>query len=290
MEEYMNLYKYQGQEEDHYTHVLISILSYNNYQIIEPFVKNLLKDKSKNFNFSNSFTKVRKKACPQESKPLEFVIGIAPYINSTPPSELEDNSGSIPDAWICGENFNLLFEFKIRGTLDKGQISAHKKLLSSKDTKVLEYNWNEVTDSLQKIELDDPVIFFLVQSFIEVIPNFKSKRRSSGMPKQIISNINKENELHFIITGSKLSKNYTVDKVYSSETVQLNQSLNGIQEARRFIAKYILNNYNELPVDFIGQETIINDYCIVPGRNMKKNQWNQWRIGAFLNQKSGGEL
>ncbi|MGF3103681.1 hypothetical protein [Rossellomorea sp. DUT-2] len=279
----MNLFKYQGQEEDHYTHILMSILSYNNYQIIEPFLKNLLKDESDNLNFNNTFAKVRKKFCPQDPKLLEYVIGIAPYKNSFSSSDLEDNSGSIPDAWICGENFNLLFEFKIRGMLDKGQISAHKKLLSSKDTEVLEYNWNDVKDSLQKIELSDSVLSYLVQSFIEVIPSFKSKRRSSGMPKQIISHINKENELHFIITGSKLSMNYSVDKVYNGKSIQLNQLVNGIQEARRFIASFVLSNYNELPIEFIGQETIINDYCVVPGRSKKKNQWNQWRIGAFLN-------
>jgi hypothetical protein len=279
----MNLFKYQGQEEDHYTHILMSILSYNNYQIIEPFLKNLLKDESDNLNFNNTFAKVRKKFCPQDSKTIEFVVGIAPYINNTSPSDLEDNSGSIPDAWICGENFNLLFEFKIRGTLDKGQIASHKKLLSSKETEVLELNWNDIRDSLKKIELNDPVLIFLVQAFIEVIPDFKSKRRSSGMPKQIISHINREKELHFIITGSKLTKNYSVEKVYNGETTQLNQSLIGIQEARRFIATYVLSNYNELQINSVGQETVINDYCVVPGRSIKKNQWNQWRIGAFLN-------
>jgi hypothetical protein len=65
----------------------MSILNYNNNQIIKPFLQNLLKDKSKNLNFSNSFTKVRKKACPQDSKPLEFVIvshliKAAPYLQT----------------------------------------------------------------------------------------------------------------------------------------------------------------------------------------------------------------
>ncbi|UXH44428.1 hypothetical protein N5C46_22895 [Rossellomorea vietnamensis] len=279
----MNLFKYQGQEEDHYTHILASILSYNNFQVVEPFLENLLKERAINLNFKQVLIMTRKRICPQEEKPFEYIIGIAPYKNIATASKLEDNSGSIPDAWIYGENFNLLFEFKIRGALDKGQISAHKKLLSSKDSEVLEYNWNDVKDSLQKIELNDPVLFYLVQSFIEVIPSFKSKRRSSGMPKQIISQINKENELHFIITGSRVSKNYSLDKVYKGEKIQLNRALNGIQEARRFIAKYVLSNYYDLPIEFIGQETVINDYCVVPGRSMKKNQWNQWRIGAFLN-------
>lgn len=125
----LNILEYQGQEEDHYTHVLMCILDYKNQLILPQFIKGLIPQEATKFQYSNLSIHTRTKYCPQPPKKYGYVIGIAPYRSGLTHSELEDNSGSIPDAWICGENFNLLFEFKIRGALDEGQISAHKRLL-----------------------------------------------------------------------------------------------------------------------------------------------------------------
>jgi hypothetical protein len=73
-----------------------------------------------------------------------------------------------------------------------------------------------------------------------------------------------------------------VEQVYKDEKIILNNTLKGIQEARRFIANYVFTNKNQIPLYFDGLYTEISDYCVVPGRTQKKNQWNQWRLGAFL--------
>ncbi len=278
----MNIFQYQGQEEDHYTHILMSILSYKNHLVLPQFVKCLLKEEAKAFDFSGLSTHTRKKFCPEGAKKYEYIIGIAPYTGGIKHSQLEDNSGSIPDAWVCGENFNLLFEFKIRGSLDEGQITAHKKLLMKEDVRVIRLTWDNIMGCLEKIEVHDEVLFYLIQNFLKVENNFRSKRGSSGMPKEVISAINLKDKLHFIITGSKTHKPYKVEKVYGNETKLLNGNLSGITVARRYIAQYV-NEYKDLlPIDYKGDATIISDFCVAPGRAEKKNEWNQWRLGSFL--------
>jgi hypothetical protein len=177
-----------------------------------------------------------------------------------------------------------LFEFKIRGYLDESQISAHKKLLSP-HAKVIRLQWVDVTNALLNILTNEPINDiekFLITNFLEVSKKFKQKRRSSGMPPQIISHTKKENELYFIITGSKSLGVYTVDKVFNNEVERINSSLNGIQSARRWIAKYVIENKENLPLNYQGEQTIINDYCVAPGRPEKKNVWNQWRLGSMI--------
>lgn len=279
----MNLFQYQGQEEDHYTNILMNILGRNSCQLVNGFLKALIPEQASKFNFQDLHLDIRKKYCPREIKKYEFIIGVAPYkqaINNR--NTYEDNSGSIPDAWICGENFNLLFEFKIRGTLDESQLSAHQKLLGE-GCEIIRLQWTHVISALKTVYIEDESIEeFLISQFLEVTETFKSKRKASGMPKQIISNVNKENDLHFIITGSSKLKVYTVEQVYNDEKVMLNNTLKGIQEARRFIANYVFNNKDQILVHFDGLYTEISDYCVVPGRAQNKNQWNQWRLGAFM--------
>ncbi len=278
----LNIFQYQGQEEDHYTHILMCILDYKNQLILPQFLKELIPQESLDFQHTSLSIHTRKKFCPQPQKEYEFVIGIAPYKSGLPHSELEDNSGSIPDAWICGENFNILFEFKIRGVLDEGQISAHKRLIGKEDVQVIRLTWDNIMESLEEIKTDDEVLRYLLQNFLILKNKFRSKRRSSGMPKEIIGHINKSDELYFIITGSKSHKPYKVDKFYNDKIELLQDDLSGITAARKYIAQYVNQNKDSLPFDYSGDATVINDFCVAPGRAEKKNQWNQWRLGSFL--------
>ncbi|MCG1027628.1 hypothetical protein J5S49_04940 [Virgibacillus halodenitrificans] len=282
----MDIFQYQGQEEDHYTHILMCILDYRNQLILPQFMKGLLPQESNDFQYSSLAIHTRTKFCPQPQKKYEFVIGIAPYESGLTSSKLEDNSGSIPDAWICGENFNLLFEFKIRGVLDEGQISAHKRLIEKEDVQVIRLTWDNVMDSLAEIETDDDVLNYLIQNFLRLKNKFRSKRRSSGMPKEIISHINKYDELYFIITGSKAHKPYKVEKVFNNRTQLIKDDLSGITLARKYIAQYVYQNKDSLPFEYIGDATVINDFCVAPGRAEKKNMWNQWRLGSFLRRSN----
>ncbi|WP_417897765.1 hypothetical protein ABN702_15950 [Bacillus haimaensis] len=277
----MNIFKYQGQEEDHYTHILMCILDYKNQFILPQFIKKILPQKSSDFQYSSLSIHTRKKYCPQQAKKYEYVIGIAPYKSGLSHSKLEDNSGSIPDAWICGVNFNLLMEFKIRGVLDEGQITAHKRLINREDVQVIRLTWDDVMDSLAEIETNDEVLKYFLQNFLLLKNKFMSKRRSSGMPKEIISHINKSEELHFVITGSKAHQPYKVEKIFAGKIELLKDDLPGITVARKFIARYVYQNKDLLPFDYKGDATLINDYCIAPGRAEKKNQWNQWRLGSY---------
>ncbi|MEH7515110.1 hypothetical protein V7146_20530 [Gottfriedia acidiceleris] len=233
--------------------------------------------------FENLQIHTRKKLCPQEYKEYNFIIGIAPYQKAiVEHNQFEENTGSIPDGWICGKNFNLLFEFKIRGTLDEPQLIAHQKLLKGK---VIQLEWKYVIEALKNVYLlnqEKPVQCFLIEQFLDVTSNFKSKRKSSGMPSQIISGKVSQDKAYFTITGSKyINRPYVVEIVLDGKKVELNNNLKGIQEARRWIANYVITNSDNLPINFIGMNTEITDLCIVPGR--KKNNWNQWKLGAFIN-------
>ncbi|WP_234987193.1 hypothetical protein [Bacillus sinesaloumensis] len=277
----LNIFQYQGQEEDHYTHILMSILAYKNSMIVPQFLRTIIPKQSEMMDFSEIIVITRKKSCPQTSKKHEYIIGIAPYTSALSHSPLQDNSGSIPDAWICGKNFNLLFEFKIRGTLDEGQLNAHKRLLTNGE-EVLRLNWNMIFKALKEIQTHDEILKYLIHNFLELNSRFKSKRQSSGMPKEIVGGKSKKDELHFIITGSRIAKPYKVEKVYQEERTILNTNIDGIQNARRFIARYVKENHEHLPLEFHNEKTLITDYCIAPGRAEHKNSWNQWRLGSYL--------
>jgi hypothetical protein len=281
----VNIFQYQGQEEDHYTNILMNILALNNCQLVQPFLENLIANRMNEFLFQNVNVFVRRKNCPQKKQKHEMIIGIAPFIKAIDERNiLEDNLNSIPDAWICGENFNILLEFKIRGFLDESQIAAHRRLLGD-DASIIRLQWDDILDALGKCRVEtSSIVSYLIEQFNEVSQNFREKRRSSGMPTQIISNVKKEMNVYFVITGNKQLGAYTVDKVENGNTDRLNNNLNGIQVARRWIANYISDNHEHLSIDYEGNETIVSDYCVVPGRPIKKNQWNQWRIGAILKE------
>ncbi|PGW68532.1 hypothetical protein [Bacillus thuringiensis] len=280
----MRIFQYQGQEEDHYTNILMNILARNDCSLVDDFLKSLIPEPAQNFTFKQLKINTRVKYCPQEEKKYEYIIGIAPYKKAIDNrNKYEDNSGSIPDAWICGNNFNLLFEFKIRGVLDEAQIAAHQKLLGE-NVKIIRLTWTDVISALKKIHTPkDSISYYLLNEFLYVTDNFKSKRRSSGMPSQIISNIKKEDECHFIITGSKKLKVYTVEIMMNGKKEILHSNLKGIQEARSWVANYVHTQHKQLPILFEGMNTEISDYCVVPGRAEKNNQWNQWRLGGFIN-------
>jgi hypothetical protein len=277
----MNIFKYQGQEEDHYTHILMSILSYNHYNILPQFIRGIMPTQSENMVLSKFITRTRAKNCPQGPKKIEYVIGIAPYKSALPHNPLEDNSGSIPDAWICGENFNLLLEFKIRGSLDEGQINAHIRLLNT-PIDVIRLNWDIIFTVLSNIKTEDQIIKYLIQNFLELKNEFKSRRKSSGMPKEVIGGKSNKDDFYFQITGSRTHRPYTVEKIYLENRELLNSDLEGIQSARRFIAKYVIGNYKSLPIEYKEDKTIINDFCVAPGRAEHKNAWNQWRLGSYI--------
>ncbi|MDQ0059445.1 hypothetical protein [Paenibacillus harenae] len=278
----MNIFQYQGQEEDHYTNILMSILSLHNCDLTRPFLNELIPGESQAFSFRDTAGYLRKKQCPRDHKEYEYLIGVAPYQNGLKPNELEINLNSIPDAWICGENFNLLFEFKIRGTLDENQLQAHKKLLGA-NAKVIRLQWDDVIDALSKVSNRGNELYnFLIGDFIEVCKNFKDKRNSSGMPKEVISNAKNEQTDYFIITGSREVGYYTVDVVRDGDTIRLNDELKGIMAARRWIAQYVMDHHPSIAISYNGVETIVSDYCVVPGRPAKNNQWNQWRIGTMM--------
>lgn len=57
--------------------------------------------------------------------------------------------------------------------------------------------------------------------------------------QNILLAILKNNELHFIITGSKTHKPYKVEMVFNKNTKLLKDDLSGITAARRFIAQYV---------------------------------------------------
>ncbi|WP_181346844.1 hypothetical protein [Thalassobacillus sp. CUG 92003] len=262
----------------------MSILDLHKDEILEDFLKALLPKQSKYLVFDNLLVKTRKRGCPQGNKEYQFVIGIAPYKRGImEKSSYEDNRGSIPDAWVCGRNFNLLFEFKIRGTLDEAQIAAHKKIFNN-ECNIIRLQWSQVVRALDKLKTDNQLITFLIEEYLKVTVNFKSKRNASGMPKEIISARKKEKEMHFIITGSRKVKPYTVHRVIESNKVIVNDNLGGIQEARRWIAEYVLQNKNSLPLTYEGMKTVVTDYCVVPGSAEKNNAWNQWRLGAYIRE------
>ena len=279
----MNLFTFRRMEEDHFTNILMYILSTNNHSLLPLFIEEIIGDASNEFDYKNLEIDLFTKYSSREPMPFEYIIGIAPFSAIGGPDLLEDNLDSIPDAWIHGGNFTLLLEFKIRGTLDESQLVAHKKKLSDcKD--IIRIQWNDVIDALEAIKSEaNDLQRFLIEEFSTASLTFNKRRQSSGMPKQIIGGRNKSNMLHFVITGSKEIGHYFIDINYPDGVkTNLINELRGIQDARRWIAKYVFENYKELSLRSVDDETIISDFCVKPGR--LKNSWNQWRLGSYHKQ------
>lgn len=70
----MSIFQYQGQEEDHYTNLLLSILKYQNNTLVKPFLQELIPIESNDFEYSNVKIENRKKFCPQENKNYEYIM------------------------------------------------------------------------------------------------------------------------------------------------------------------------------------------------------------------------
>ncbi|PGD58882.1 hypothetical protein COM36_31830, partial [Bacillus toyonensis] len=95
----MRIFQYQGQEEDHYTNILMNILARNDCSLVDDFLKSLIPEPAQKFTFKQLKINTRVKYCPQEEKEYEYIIGIAPYKKAIDNrNKYEDNSGSIPDA------------------------------------------------------------------------------------------------------------------------------------------------------------------------------------------------
>ncbi|MFC9598719.1 hypothetical protein ACFTQL_12530 [Peribacillus butanolivorans] len=278
----MNLFKYYSQYENHLTNILMNILSMHNAELTRPFLDLLIGETTKNFNYDRNQIKLFSPINPNPNVEFEYILGIAPYKRKLPKNGLEENLDSIPDAWIFGGNFTILVEVKVRGTLDDSQLAAHQAKFS-KPAKVIEASWQKVFQSLNKLDLSTkPIEAFLIQQFLLEYKDMNAeRRRSSGMPREIIGGVSKEHEVYFIISGSKQTDFYTVDLHLPSGSVKrLNDSLSGIQESRRWIANYLKSNHKDLNIFFDGDKTIINDRCVKPGRS--KDAWNQWRMGSYL--------
>lgn len=282
----MNLFTYRKMEEDHFTNILMNILLSDSYSLVPPFIDRLIETQSKEFDYKNISIELFSKDPTQTSKQHEYIIGIAPYEGAVQ-NELENNMDSIPDAWIHGDNFTLLFEFKIRGSLDEAQLAAHqRKLINYKGT--YKFQWENIITILKELRDESTEVQkFLIDEFISISDGFNSKRSSSGMPKAIIGGRNQEGQLYFIITGSKETKSYTVDLVFPNRTKKrVVEKISGIQDARRWIANFIYENVVDLPLSNVNEETIVSDLCVKPGR--LKNAWNQWRLGSYF-EKGGHE-
>ncbi|MCM3674738.1 hypothetical protein M3699_12790 [Peribacillus simplex] len=254
----------------------------HNAELTRPFLDLLIGETTKNFNHERNQIKLFSPINPNPNVEFEYILGIAPYKRKLPNSGLEGNLDSISDAWIFGGNFTILVEVKVRGTLDDSQLAAHQTKFS-KPAKVIEASWQKVFESFNKLDLSTkPIEAFLIQQFLSEYNDMNAeRRRSSGMPKEIIGGVSKEHEVYFIISGSKQTDFYTVDLHLPSGSVKrLNNSLSGIQQSRRWIANYVKYNYKDLNISFEGDKTIINDLCVKPGRF--KNAWNQWRLGSYL--------
>ncbi|MGU3473178.1 hypothetical protein ACLBWT_18770 [Paenibacillus sp. D51F] len=272
----MNLFTHYVHRENHCTNILMNLLAMNNAVLLRPFLERLLIE-AEAFDYNGvSFTLFAEHP-PAEVKPYEFIIGIAPFNRKFSKEEAAPNPGSIPDAWITGENFSLLLEFKVSGTLNDAQFTSHRRKLSPA-ARVVEVTWRQVGEALRNLQAGAETAW-LISQFCEVIEDLESPRPSSGMPRQIISGRRAQtNEPFFVITGNKQLGAYTVDVVRPEGAAKrLLTNGTGIQANRRWIQQFIQSSEN--PGIYLAEGEVVIDCCVDPDR--KKPAWNSWRLGSF---------
>jgi hypothetical protein len=114
-------------KEDHVTNILMNILSLNqrlcqrfiHLLIDHPYTEKMVLD---NIHFS-----MDKKKNPNSCAPIGIIIGLTPSMNATVMKDMQPGvNSSRPDLWIYGENFSILIENKIVGSLNPQQLANHR--------------------------------------------------------------------------------------------------------------------------------------------------------------------
>ncbi|WP_240416742.1 hypothetical protein [Paenibacillus periandrae] len=270
----MNLFNHYKQRENHCTNILMNLLSMRESDLLQPFLNELLHNVSV-LDYNDVRFLLFAQHPPERKMPHEFLVGVAPFPRKETIDKIIPNPGSIPDAWIIGKNFTILFEFKVTGMLDEAQLASHKEKLSP-NCQIIEFTWKQVGEVLRRLNHKDGTTQWLIEQFCEVISEFESPRPASGMPKEIIRfNGPKTTEPYFIITGNKRLKTYNVDvKLPMGEPQRLLNDGVGIEANRRWIRQYIQSSGN--PIAFLGEDSLVIDYTIDPDRDPKKNKFQRW--------------
>ncbi|GIO15371.1 hypothetical protein J19TS2_49260 [Cohnella xylanilytica] len=271
----MNLFNHYKQRENHCTNILMSLLAMNETDLLRPFLEQLIPGAAE-LDYGDVRFLLFAEHPPAETKPFEVIVGVVPF----PRKETEDtapNPGSIPDAWIVGEHFTLLFEFKVTGSLNTAQFAAHRAKLSP-NAREIEVTWKQVGEALRRLPARGTEKW-LIEQFCEVIAELESPRPASGMPKQVISGRKAQpGEPFFVITGNKRLGMYTVDVVRPNAAAKRVLAYGtGIQASRRWIQDFIRRS--EDPEAYMVEGDVVIDCCEDPDR--EKPAWNRWRLGTF---------
>lgn len=272
----MNLFTHYKQLENHYTNILMNLLSMNESHLLKLFVHRFLPHADELVLQDLQYVLFSEYAAAA-SKKFEYVLAIAPFPRKISEEEILPNPGSIPDAWVLGENVNILIEFKVTGTIDEAQFAAHRRKLSP-DCRIIEITWNQIGLFMQEVEVDSSTRFLLDQ-FTAIIKDLKSTRTSSGMPRLRKSGRQaKSNEPYFIITGSAALGRYRIDVVLPNRhKLSISTSQASIMGARRWIEQFIKKSDN--PDIYLTSDNEFIDKCVKPGRD--KDEWNRWKFGSL---------
>ena len=234
----MNLFSHYKQRENHCTNILMNLLFENQNQLLQPFLQKFVPE-AVLFNYSGTQFMLFTEHPPAERKQYEYLIAVAPFPRKKVEEEITANPGSIPDAWIVGENFTMVFEFKISGSIDEEQFAAHRKKLSL-ECREMVVTWKQIGEFLSGLDVD-PTMNWLIGQFSDAILEFESPRQASGMPRQVFSRRRAQpDEPYFVITGNKRFGTYRIEVVLPSEEPRLLlERSTGIMECRRWINRYI---------------------------------------------------
>ncbi|MDQ0896358.1 MULTISPECIES: hypothetical protein [unclassified Paenibacillus] len=272
----MNIFNHYKQKENHYSNILMTLLSLDNSRLLKQFSQKFLPQADK-LNFGEPQYVLFSESAGVTPRDFEYLLAIAPFPRKK--NELRNNSDSIPDAWVVGENVTILFEFKVTGTIDEAQFSAHRRKLST-SCQEIEVSWKEIARFLEEAEVDS-TLAFLIEQFAAIIMDLKSPRPSSGMPKYRTSGRKaRHDEPYFVITkNANIEKNYQIHIVLPGKQQEsLSEDQTGIMDARRWIVRYI--KQADDPSVYLTLDNEFIDKCIKPERI--DPSWNRWEFGKLV--------
>jgi hypothetical protein len=168
---HLNLFTYHGKKEDLVTNILMNILSLNqrlcqrfiHLMIDHPDTEKMVLD---NIRFS-----MGKKKNPNSSAKIGIIIGLTPSMDNTVKKDIKPGvDASRPDLWIYGENFSILIENKIVGSLNLQQLANHRSKFSKGVTLEITRTWREVSIVLSQLNQDkDRIESYLIEQFIDFL-------------------------------------------------------------------------------------------------------------------------
>lgn len=225
-----------------------------------------------------------KKKNPNSSAPIGIIIGLNPSTDTTVKKDMQLGvDASRPDLWIYGENFSILIENKIVGSLNPQQLANHRSKFPKGVNLEITRTQREVSIVLSQLKQDkDRIESYLIEQFINFLSSEEIDKVSHRKPGSngIFSRNDVSQIPHFEFERVIPKKKYRIYKVNPllNQKELLTDETSGPIPCRKWVAKHVNEHYKE----YMEQGFITGDPPTINERCSHDNKLGQWYLETFI--------